>query len=441
MTVTTNHYVLSNRNELIKSYGFAEEIASNENFLKEALALAQKITGCKIAYISLLDEEKQYILSQNNATLSTIDAKDSVCQFTVMEDSFFEIENTNIDIRSKDLSVIKKNNISYYGGFPLTNDENYNIGALCVMDHHPKKLNNLQIEILSLISQQVVNKLDNQRSMIQLIKEINSNFKPAACADLNCLRGELGHLQTEVVNQNQVITNQKKELEKINSELSNFAHVVAHDVKAPLRTIKSFSQMIERKLGSCNDDSIGEYFNYIKSAVDNLNDLINDLLSFSEIDRKGEQNFVPLSLHVILENVLINLADNITSTNTQIELPKEDITIYGHKSHLISLFQNLISNGIKYQNDNSTPIIKIDAITQEDACLISVRDNGIGISEEYFEKIFKPFKRLHDKQKYQGSGIGLATCKKILNQMNSDLEVESEVNKGSVFSFQLPIKN
>ena len=246
--ITTNESVHANRNQLIQSYGFAEEIASNENFFKEALELAKKITGSEIAYISLLDDKKQYILSQNNSSLSTIDVKDSVCQYTIREDEFFEVEDINLDFRTKDLSVLKENNVSYYGGIPLANNDNINIGALCVMDSQSKKLNNLQKEILSLISRQVVNKLDNQRSLIQLIKKINTNFKPAACSNISCLRGELDHLQTEVISQNEVIANQKEELENRNKDLSDFAHIVAHDVKSPLRTIKSFAQIIEKKL-------------------------------------------------------------------------------------------------------------------------------------------------------------------------------------------------
>ena len=118
--------------------------------------------------------------------------------------------------------------------------------------------------------------------------------------------------------------------------------------------------------------------------------------------------------------------------------PKNDFMIKGHKSHLILLFQNLISNGIKYQNDNTTPIIKINAVHHHDQILISITDNGIGISEQYFDVIMQPFKRLHTNEEFSGTGIGLATCKKILSLFDSKLTIASKVNEGSTFSFYLP---
>jgi len=169
-----------------------------------------------------------------------------------------------------------------------------------------------------------------------------------------------------------------------------------------------------------------------------LTELITDLLTFSKVDKNKDDQYSSILLSEILNSVLLNLADSIKSKDAQIEIPKDNIMIKGRKSHLISLFQNLISNGIKYQNKGVTPIIKIQVISHENQHSISVSDNGIGISEEYFKEIFKPFKRLHGNGNYSGSGIGLATCKKILDQMGSDLVVSSTVNVGSKFTFQLP---
>lgn len=191
--------IVTDRNKLIKSYGFVEQITSNENFLKESLELAAKITSSDIAYISLLDDQKQYILSQSNSLLSTIKVEEAICQYTIKEKYVLEIENTKTDYRTKNLPIVKENNIAFYAGSPLINDENCKIGALCVMDNQSKKLTKNQVETLALIGKQVVNTLDQQRSLIRLIKKINTNFKPAACADLNCLTAELNHLQTEVV--------------------------------------------------------------------------------------------------------------------------------------------------------------------------------------------------------------------------------------------------
>jgi len=394
------------RTELIKSYGFVEQITSNENFLKESLDLAAKITGCQSAYISLLDDQKQYILSQNQSTLSTINVENSICQYTIKEEYLLEIENVKLDSRTKDLPLVQEGGIAFYAGSPLINSDNYKIGALCVMGKHPKNLNKIQRDILTLISKQIINALDQQRSLIKLIKEINTNFKPAACADLSCLEGELTHLQAEVINQNQMITAQKQHLEKVNKELNAFANIVAHDVKAPLRTIRSFAQLLERELVKNASNYTEEYFNFINKAILNLDELITDLLAFAKMD-KDKANQKAISLSKILDIVLINLNTAIQSSNAQVEIPKEDFMIKGHKSHLVPLFQNLIANGIKYQSGENIPIIKIHAT-------------------------------LHTSSEYSGSGIGLATCKKILDQIDSELDVTSTINKGSTFSFQLP---
>ena len=427
------------RTKLIKSYGFVEQLASNENFLRESLELAIKTADSSIAYISLLDDKKQYILSQSSSILSTINVEDSVCQYTIKENQYLEIEDARIDRRTKDLPIIHEENIAFYGGVPLTNNANIKIGALCVMDTEPKQLNESQIEILTLLGKQIMSTLDEQRSLIKLIKKINSNFKPTVCSDLSCLHSELGHLQTEVVRQHKVINTQKQDLEASNKALSEFAYMVAHDVRAPFRTIGSFAQVLSKELADKPNKRITECLFFINKAVSNANELITDLLSFAEIDKKKVPHR-PIIISEILDTVLLNLNDSIVLSKAQIETPKNDYIVVGHKHHLILLFQNLIANGIKYQKAGSIPTIKIETIPQGNQISISISDNGIGISEEHFDDIFEPFKRVHNGNEYTGSGIGLATCKKILDQIGSSFTVSSKMDKGSTFMFQLPRK-
>jgi len=438
MTVEINQAINIDRNELIKSYGFVEQLSSNENFLQESLDLASRISGTKMAYISLLDDKFQYILSQHGSELKTIKIEDSICQFAIKGNKLLVIENTRANELTKNLpQVNKENGIVFYAGCPLINRDNIKVGALCVMDTKTKSLTPTQQDVLEILAKQIMTTLENQRGLIKLIKKINTNFKPAACADLNCLQGELGHLHDEVIIQNKLITDQKLVVENANKELVNFANMVAHDVRAPLRTISSFIGLHDKELQKSSVPYKKEYLDFIKKAANNLDELTNGLLDYA---KSGDDSFKNenLSLNQILETVTFNLTETIESTKATIVIPEGNFIINGKKLRLIQLFQNLIGNGLKYQNGQEPPYIKIQAKEVKDKIRVSVIDNGIGISKDNLRKIFEPFKRLHSAEEYSGSGIGLATCKKIIDNLDSELFVSSELGVGSIFTFDLP---
>jgi len=427
------------RNELIKSYGFVEQLSSNKNFLQEYLELASRICGAEMAYISLLDDKKQYILSQHQSELKTIDIKDSICQHTIKRDDILIIENTMASELTTCLPQVNiEDGIKFYAGYPLSNENNINIGAICVMDKEEKTLSQNQKDTLKVLARQIMTTLDNQRSLIKLIKKINSNFKPAACSNLNCLHGELAHLQDEVVDQNKLIKEQKLSLENANEKLLNFANMVAHDVRAPLRTISSFVGLHEKQLQKSSVSYEKKYLDFVNQATSNLDNLTQGLLGYAKSDADSTKN-EKINLNQILESVKLNLADEINSLNAEIIIPKDTFHINGKKIQLIQLFQNLISNGLKYQNGKELPQIIIEAKEIKSKVRISVIDNGIGISKDNLEKIFEPFKRLHTNKEYSGSGIGLATCKRIIENLDSEFHVTSELGKGSSFNFDLPI--
>ena len=426
------------RNTLIQSYGFIEQLSSNKNFLQESLELATRISGAKMAYISLLDDENQYILSQHGAALKTIPVQNSICQFTIKQNNILVIEDTKENKLTNSLSqVTEENGIGFYAGCPLINDENIKIGALCVMDHEKKSLSTTQQDTLTVLTKQVMNTLNNQRGLIEMIKKINSNFRPAACADLNCLQGELAHLQDEAVAQSKLINEQKIALENVNKKLVNFANMVAHDVRAPLRTINGFIGLHEKALKKSSENYNDEYLGFIKEAATNLDDLTSGLLNYA---KSGSNTMVDESLNLsqILRTVKLNLMENICSVNAVIVLPDNDFMVTAKRLQLIQLFQNLISNGLKYQSGQVTPRVIIEAKEIQEVIQISVIDNGIGISPENIKIIFEPFTRLHTSAEYSGSGIGLATCKRIIDDLGSTFHVTSKLGKGSMFRFELP---
>ncbi|GAB4312622.1 MAG: hypothetical protein Kow0019_11630 [Methanobacteriaceae archaeon] len=230
------------------------------------------------------------------------------------------------------------------------------------------------------------------------------------------------------------------ELKRSNEELQQFAHVASHDLQEPLRTVASFTQLLERRYkNQLDDDAIG-FMDYIVDAAKRMQQLINDLLEYSRITSQ-KKDFQPVDVNEVLDIALQNLKFSIDDNNAKIthnELP----TIMADNSQLIQLFQNLIGNAIKFKKQDVP--LKIHVSCQKDEekneYVFSVADNGIGIEKQYMEKIFIIFQRLHTRDVYKGTGIGLSVVKKIVERHGGRIWVESEFGVGSVFYFTLPVE-
>lgn len=225
------------------------------------------------------------------------------------------------------------------------------------------------------------------------------------------------------------------ELERSNRELQQFAYVASHDLQEPLRTVAGFTKLLERRYKDKLDQDAREFIHFAVDGALRMQKLIDDLLSYSRV---GTQNisFEPIDCNYLLEQALTNLRLAIEENHTVItrsNLP----TITCNGSHMIQLFQNLISNAIKFRSAE-TPRIHISAEYREDKWLFSLQDNGIGIDPGYHDRIFKIFQRLHSRDEYAGTGIGLALCLKIVELHNGKIWLESELGKGTTFYFTLP---
>lgn len=226
----------------------------------------------------------------------------------------------------------------------------------------------------------------------------------------------------------------KNKLELKNKELNQFAHRVAHDLKEPVRTISSFTQLIEKKYRGRLDEKADEYLSLISVATGRMKTLIDDLLEFSMIGKQSEM--INVDSRKLVEDIQQDLQTKIKETNSTIEIGELPI-VKGYETELRLLFQNLISNGIKFSKSGLSPKIRIYAKEQNGWTFI-IQDNGIGIADEDKIKIFNIFQRLHTTSEYEGTGIGLAYCKKIAELHKGDIWVDSKLNEGSTFYFTIP---
>lgn len=227
-----------------------------------------------------------------------------------------------------------------------------------------------------------------------------------------------------------------RQLEQSNQELQEFAYISSHDLQEPLRKIQAFSDRLLKSDGG-NMSEVGlDYLQRIINASGRMQRLINDLLELSRISSK-EPNIKPIPLTDIVESVLDDLEVAIQKSNAQIEVGNLP-TVLGDETQYRQLFQNLISNAIKFSRQDQSPIIKIytEAPNSSEFETIYVQDNGIGIDEKYHDKIFTIFQRLNGT-KYEGSGIGLAVCKKIVSRLGGNIKLTSNANEGTQFTISL----
>lgn len=566
-TTTDNTLKNNERNLLLQTYGL-KKIVNDESF-KNLLDLAKIICKAPIAYISILDDNYQYILAQDGADFKTIPIQDSFCQYTLDKKQGLIIEDTKKDIRTKNLPLVKANpSINFYFGSPLVDEDDNNLGAFCIMDYQPRELSLNQKNVLNVLSKEVIRlfqtrkkllsnleKIENLpsenykkneelerqliRSQINLFKQNQqlatkrnelkiANFmlkqKPQelesiidimpACIsfiDLNycyqisnkvyedwfgisrdelrgkhvskvigeekfqkmlpiyerVFNGDIVELETKINakkmrylrvtylpvldSEEKVkgtfifaedlteIKNYQEQLELSNKSLESFAYIASHDIKSPLRTIVSFGKLLKADLQKNNIDYKNEYLDYMIESGNRLESLTTDLLNYAKVQNEKVKIEKPCCLKEILQVVCKNLQTSIADVNAIVEYGETDIKLMVLENDLIQLLQNIISNGIKYQKKEKQPIIKIVVSQHKNYCKVIISDNGIGIKKQNLNVIFQPFIRLHTSSEYIGTGLGLATCKKIIEKYGSDLEVISVVNKGTTFSFSLPM--
>ena len=281
-----------------------------------------------------------------------------------------------------------------------------NFGELISPPKRPKDIRNMAIDVENM-RKRIVEELDVSRSARALLDE------------------------------------QTVELQRSNAELEQFAYVASHDLQEPLRKVASFCQLLEQRYGDKLDERGIEYIGYAVDGAKRMQALINDLLSFSRVGRLGTRQ-TEVDLDTSLDAGLANLAAAIEESDVEVVRPTQPMPrIIGDPVLLTMLWQNLIGNAVKFRRPDRRPrvVIECEAGTgdHENQWLVSVSDNGIGIAEEFTEKIFIIFQRLHGRDVYPGTGVGLALCKKIVEHHGGTIWVDTSYTEGTRLQFTLPI--
>jgi signal transduction histidine kinase len=249
---------------------------------------------------------------------------------------------------------------------------------------------------------------------------------------------KLGRERNDLVKTRRELEDSVAELGRSNAELQQFAYVASHDLQEPLRMVSSYTQLLAKRYQGTLDSDADEFIAYAVDGATRMQRLIHDLLAYSRVSTKG-RNFETVSMEAVLAYALDNLKKAVEESGavvTHHTLP----TVLGDQRQLVQLFQNLLSNAVKFRGEQP-PRVHVAAQVGNGDWLFSVRDNGIGLEPQFAERIFVIFQRLHNREEYPGTGIGLAICKRIVERHGGRIWAESELGKGATFCFTLPARS
>lgn len=387
-----------NRIHALESYNVLDTLSEEE--YDDITEIASTICEMPIALVSLVDSNRQFFKSHHGLDINETPRAYSFCSVAIeTPDNMMIIEDSRKDDRFKDNPIVTGYpHVIFYAGMPLVNPDGYPLGTLCVIDNKPNNLTEKQKNNLKSLGKQVVSILELRRKNI-------------------------------------LLKSSQEKLTLLAQEMENFAQQASHDLKEPLRMITSFLELFEIKYFKTLNEEGKKYIKIASDSANRLHLLIDDLLEFSMVGN-NQDDLKTIDLNEVIEEIKKLLFLEIEEKKAKIiysNLPK----IKGSEIAIKQLFQNLISNAIKYQSKNNEPIITITGKNKNTYWEFSVCDNGIGINKDYIDSIFTIFKRLHRKEEYPGTGIGLAICKKIVKQHHGEIWVESIEGKGSCFNFTI----
>ena len=229
-----------------------------------------------------------------------------------------------------------------------------------------------------------------------------------------------------------------EKIEASNRELQDFASIAAHDLQAPLRKIEAFGDRLKIKAGEALVPECRDYLDRMMSSAARMRRLIEDLLTFSRVTTRG-RSFQPVDLSTVMREVLSDLEIRVEQVGATVKVDPLP-TIDADHTQIRQLFQNLVSNALKFHQPGVAPVVRVSAKVEVGECTLSVADNGIGFEEKYLDRIFTIFQRLHGKQAYEGTGVGLAVCRRIAERHGGKITARSTPGQGAEFLVTLPLK-
>ncbi len=269
--------------------------------------------------------------------------------------------------------------------------------------------------------------------LYKIVSRQNLNLEEMVAKRTLKLETQAHELKKEIRERKKVV----EELNRSNQELQDFASIASHDLQEPLRKVMIFGDRLKDKFSNKLDETGVSYLQRMTSASARMQKLIDELLSFSRVSTKAKP-FESTDLNKVLDEVLTDLEGRITKSNAKIELGGLP-TIDADPVQMQQLFQNLVGNALKFKREGVPPVVSIGGhVNGGEICEIRVQDNGIGLDEKYVDRIFKPFERLHGRSEFEGTGMGLAICQKIVKRHNGSIKVKSGADSGSTFIIYLP---
>jgi signal transduction histidine kinase len=256
--------------------------------------------------------------------------------------------------------------------------------------------------------------------------------------DIAQLGDDVDSMRQRIVQELLLVEQARAELERSNSELEQFAYVASHDLQEPLRKVASFTQLLKKRYGGELDERADQYIDFAVDGATRMQQLINDLLAFSRVGRLSAEEATVVATDDALDDALATLAEPIADAGAEIE--REPLpSVRGERTLLAGVFQNLVGNAIKFRRPDAAPHIRIGVRRDGPMWEFSCTDDGIGVDEEYADRIFMIFQRLHPKDVYPGTGIGLAMCRKIVEYHGGRIWLDADGSPGSTFRFTLPV--
>ncbi|MEN0003855.1 MAG: PAS domain-containing protein [Bacteroidota bacterium] len=267
------------------------------------------------------------------------------------------------------------------------------------------------------------------------ISVINENEAMVVVRNISILKKAQTDLQ-EKLKELDIKNNKLKEYIDSNLQLEHFAYIASHDLREPVRTMRSFAQLLERRYGKTLDDAGKSYIQFIVNSANHMNQLIEDLLIYSRVNTVKDE-MEQVDIRKVVEEVLTDMQDFVREQEATIHIEGELPVLQSSGQRMRQVFQNLIANAVKFRKVEEAPVVVIQATDNGSHYTFSIKDNGIGVDPEFKDKIFLLFKKLHSREEFQGTGLGLAICKKIIERFGGEIWVDSMPDEGATFSFTL----